>query len=135
MKSVLVLFYFIPVLSFAQLKKPLTHDVYDGWKSVGELLISNDGNYIVYAINPQEGDGDLVIQNVKTGYRKNIARGYNAVITEDNRYAVVKIKAPYQDTRQAKIKKKKPDDLPKDSLAIVLLGADSIIKVSRVKSF
>jgi hypothetical protein len=47
---------------------------------------------------------------------------------------LLKIKAPYQDTRQAKIKKKKPDDMPKDSLAIVLLGADSIIKVSRVKS-
>jgi hypothetical protein len=135
MKSVLFFLVFIPLLSFAQTKKPLTHEVYDGWKSVGERFISNDGNYILYAINPQEGDGEMVIQNVKTGYRKNIPRGYSAVITEDSRYAILKIKPPYQDTRQAKIRKKKPDDMPKDSLTIVLLGADSVVKVSRVKSF
>ena len=136
MKSVLFsLLILMPVVLLAQTKKPLTHDVYDGWKSVGERFISNDGNYIVYAINPQEGDGEIVIQNIKSGYKKNIPRGYSAVITEDSRYAILKIKPAYQDTRQAKIKKKKPDDMPKDSLAIVLLGADSVIKISRIKSY
>ena len=125
----------MPVILFAQTKKPLTHDVYDGWKSVGERFISNDGRYIVYAINPQEGDGELIIQNIQSGYKKSIARGYNAAITEDSRYAILKIKPPYKDTRQAKIKKKKPDDMPKDSLTIVLLGADSVIKISRIKSY
>ncbi len=136
MKSVLFsLLILIPVVLLAQTKKPLTHDVYDGWKSVGERFISNDGNYIVYAINPQEGDGEIVIQNIKSGYKKSIPRGYSAVITEDSRYAILKIKPVYQDTRQAKIKKKKPDEMPKDSLTIVLLGADSVIKISRIKSF
>jgi dipeptidyl aminopeptidase/acylaminoacyl peptidase len=119
----------------AQNKKPLTHDVYDGWKSAGERKISNDGNYILYAVNPQEGDGEMIIQNIKSGYKKIIPRGYNGIITEDSRYAVLKIKPAYQDTRQAKIKKKKPDEMSKDSLAIVLLGADSIIKISRIKSY
>ena len=56
---------FLPVLLFvsisisAQTKKPLDHAVYDGWKSVGERMISNDGQYTVYAINPQEGDERL----------------------------------------------------------------------------
>ncbi len=135
MKSFLIALALLPAFSFAQTKKPLTHDLYDGWKSVGERFISNDGNYIVFAVNPQEGDGELVIKNVKTGYIKTIPRGYGAVITEDSRYAILKIKPPYQDTRQARIKKKKPDDMPKDSLAIVVLGADSIVKVSRIKSF
>ena len=119
----------------AQNKKPLTHDVYDGWRSVGERKISNDGNYILYAINPQEGDGEMIVQNVKTGYKKTIARGYNGIITEDSKYAILKIKPAYQDTRQAKIKKKRPDEMPKDSLAIVLLGTDSIVRISRVKSY
>ena len=93
---------FIPVLIFfslfssAQNKKPLDHSVYDGWKSVGERAISNDGNYVVYAINPQEGDGDLIIQNTKTNYKLTVSRGYNAVITEDSRYAVFKIKPKYK---------------------------------------
>jgi len=120
---------------FAQSKKPIDHTVYDNWKSAGERAISNDGNFVVYNIAAQEGDGELVIRNTTTGYVKTVARGYNAVITEDNRYVVFKIKAPYQDTRQARIKKKKPDDMPKDSMGMIVLGTDSITKISRVKSF
>ena len=92
---------FLPALLFisftisAQTKKPLDHSVYDGWKSLGERMISNDGQYAVYAINPQEGDGDLVIQNLATQQKKTIARGYGAVITEDSRFVVFKIK-PHQ---------------------------------------
>ena len=39
---------------FAQ-KKPLDHSVYDGWQSIGERMISNDGRWVVYTINAQEG--------------------------------------------------------------------------------
>lgn len=119
----------------AQTKKPLDHSVYDGWKSLGERMISNDGKYIVYTINPQEGDGELVIKNIADNYTKTIARGGSAIISTDSRYVYFKIKAPFKDTRQAKIKKKKPDEMPKDSLGIVELGKDSVIKIARIKSF
>lgn len=134
-KLLLPVFALAVNVCLAQTKKALTHDAYDGWKSVGERTISNDGSYILYAINPQEGDGEMIVQNVKTGYKKSIARGYSGVITEDNKYAILKIKPPFQDTRQAKIKKKKADDMPKDSLAIILLGTDSVVKISRIKSY
>ncbi|MBL7703289.1 MAG: S9 family peptidase [Ferruginibacter sp.] len=133
--------FLLPVLLFtgvnvsAQVKKPLDHSVYDGWRSVGERLISNDGQYIVYAINPQEGDGELIIQNAATLEKKTIARGYNAVITEDSRYVVFKIKPIFQETRQAKIKKKKADDMTKDSIGIVELGKEAVVKFARVKGF
>jgi len=126
---------FIFANSFAQNKKPLDHTVYDSWKSIGERLISNDGKFVVYTVVPQEGDGDLVIQNPQTRYKKVIARGYGAVITEDSKYVVFKIKPFFQDTRQAKIKKKLPDDMPKDSLGIVELGKDSVLKIAKVKSY
>ncbi len=132
---IISLFLIISLHGYAQTKKPLDHSVYDTWKSLGERMISNDGNYIVYAINEQEGDGDLFIRNIRTGYQKIIQRGYAAVITEDSRYVICKIKPVYQENRQAKIKKKKADEMVKDTLAFLQLGADSIIKVSRVKSF
>lgn len=136
MKNVFFLFLLcFATTSFAQNKKSLTHDVYDGWKSVGERMISNDGKFAVYAINPQEGDGELTIHNLSTQTKKTIARGYNAVITQDSRYVVFKIKPIFQETRQAKIKKKKADEMAKDTLAIVELGKDSVIKLPRVKSF
>jgi dipeptidyl aminopeptidase/acylaminoacyl peptidase len=133
-------FFSILLLSIAfsatsQNKKPLDHTVYDNWKSIGERMISNDGKFVVYAVNPQEGDGELVIQNPQTKYKKIIPRGYSAVITEDSKYAVFKIKPPFQDTRQARIKKKRPDDMPKDSLGIIELGAESVTKFARTKTF
>ncbi len=98
-------------------------------------MISNDGAYVVYTVNPQEGDGELVIQNPKTKYKKVVSRGYSATITEDSKYLIFKIKPFFQDTRQAKIKKKKGDDMPKDSFAIIELGKDSVIKITRVKNY
>ncbi len=133
--------FFFTVLLFAaftvtaQNKKAIDHTVYDGWKSIGERMISNDGKFVVYGVNPQEGDGELVVQNAQTKYKKIVARGYSAVITEDSKYVVFKIKPFFQDTRQAKIKKKTGDDLPKDSLAIMELGQDSILKIAKVKSY
>src|SRR4026208_391433 len=68
-------------------KKPLDHTVYDGWQTIGERMISNDGKWVVYTVNVQEGDNELVIQSSDAKYKKTVARGYNAVISEDNRFA------------------------------------------------
>lgn len=128
------LFTFSTFILFAQ-KKVLDHSVYDGWQRIGERMISNDGKWVVYTINPQEGDNELVITSSNASYKLSVARGYNAVITEDSRYAVFKIKPFFQSIKEAKIKKKKPDDMPKDSFAIVELGKDSIWKTAAVKNF
>src|SRR5215471_5012774 len=134
MRRMLLLFVIIPALANAQ-KKPLDHSVYDGWQSFGERHISNDGRWVAYTINPQEGDGVLVVQATDNSYKKEIPRGYSAVISEDSRFVICKIKPFFKDTRDARIKKKKPDDMPKDSLAIIEAGKDSIIKIARVRSF
>ena len=46
---------------------------------------------------------------------------------------VFKIKPIFQETRQAKIKKKKADDMTKDSIGIVELGKEEVIKIPRIK--
>lgn len=124
-----------PFLSIAQNKKPFDHSVYDQWQSVQSPQISDDGKWVVYMVNPQEGDGELVIQSTDGKYKKSIARGYNSLITQDSRFVIFKVRPFFKDTRDAKIKKKKPDDMPKDSLAIVEFGKDSVWKTARVKTF
>src|SRR5690349_19502428 len=94
--ALIVLLFNLPVI--AQ-KKVIDHSVYDGWQSIGERAISNNGKYVVYAVNPQEGDGTLVIQSTDNSYKKEIPRGYAAVITEDSRFVVFKIRPLYKDTR------------------------------------
>jgi dipeptidyl aminopeptidase/acylaminoacyl peptidase len=116
-------------------KKPLDHTVYDAWQHIGERMISNDGKWVVYSVDPQEGDNELVIQSSDAKYSRRIPRGYNALITEDNRFVVFKIKPLFRDTREARIKKKKADDFPKDSLGLIELGKEDLWKVPRVKTF
>ena len=129
----LVLLFIVPAL-YAQ-KKPLDHTVYDGWQTIGDRMISRDGKWVVFNINVQEGDNQLVIRSSDAAYQKTIARGENAVITTDSRYLVFRIKPLYKDTRDARIKKKRPDDMPKDTLAVIELGKDSIWKKPRVRGF
>lgn len=116
-------------------KKPLDHTVYDSWQNIGDRMISNDGKWVVYSVDVQEGDNELVVQSTDATYRKTVARGSDAQISEDSRYVIFKIKPLYKDTRDGRIKKKKPDDMPKDSLAIIELGKDSVWKYARVKSY
>ncbi|MFN2438545.1 MAG: hypothetical protein ABR503_05055, partial [Chitinophagaceae bacterium] len=128
----------ILVISFATnaQKKPLDHTVYDSWQSIGERMISNDGKWVVYTVTPQEGDANLFIQSTDgTKFKKSFPRGYNALITEDNRFVVFKIRPLYKDTRDARIKKRKPEDFPKDSFAVVELGKENAWKIAKIKSY
>ena len=134
-RTSLLLLALITTISVWSQKKPLDHSVYDSWKAVGERTISPDGRYLAYAINPQEGDGVLVVQSSDNSWKKEIPRGYNATITEDNKYVVFRIRAFFKETREARIKKKRPDDMPKDSLGIIELGKDSVTRIGRVKSY
>ena len=116
-------------------KKPLDHTVYDNWQSIADRAISNDGKYVAYAINPQEGDGILVLQSLQGDYKVVIPRGVGVVLSEDSKYAVFRIKPTFAQTRDAKIKKKRPDEMPKDSLGVLKLGDKTINKIARLKSF
>jgi dipeptidyl aminopeptidase/acylaminoacyl peptidase len=134
-KLTLLLTIFLSTLSLFAQKKPLDHSVYDGWQNLADRTISPDGKYVTYAINPQEGDGVLAVQAVSGDYKKQFPRGYAPVITMDGRYLVFRIKPLFRDTRDARIKKRKPEDMPKDSLGILLLGTDNLVKVPRIKGF
>lgn len=130
-----IFFSFLFFLANGQSKKPLDHSVYDSWQSVVQPQLSAYGKWVVYQVNPQEGDGELVIQSSDGQYKKAIPRGYASGITQDSRYVIFRIKPLFKETRDARIKKKKPDEMPKDSLGIVELGQDSVYKTARIKSF
>ena len=120
--------------AFAQ-KKPLDHSVYDQWQSVKETIIQPQGQYIVYTIVPQEGDGQLFIRNISTKEIIQIDRGAQAIFSEDGMFVFGKIKPFFAETRKAKIDKKKADELPKDSLFIYDIKKAQLDKIANVKSF
>ena len=119
----------------AVVKKPLTHDVYDFWKDIPERVISNNGVWFGYALNPQEGDGKVVFHNLNTQQVDSVARGEGLKLTTDSEFAVFKIKPQLSVTKAAKRAKKKRDEMPKDSLGIYALSTKQLIKVPTVQSF
>jgi len=142
-KKLTFLFLLCTSIVFAQ-KKPLDHSVYDTWESVGTKQLSRDGNWAAYNINQQEGDANLYFQHSLTAQKIKISRGTApqsgfgspiSLFSADSKFAVFAIKPWYKDTRLAKIKKKKPDEMTKDTLGIVNLTTLAITKVPRVKSF
>ncbi len=122
------------VLGSAQ-KKVLDHSVYDSWKSISNINISNDGKYSAILVKEQEGDDYLMIKNLKTQKDLVVPRGYTYTVTPDQKYIVAQIKAPFAVTRQAKIKKTAEEKMPKDSLAIISLDNFSVFKIPNVKSY
>lgn len=120
--------------SFAE-KKPLDHSVYDGWNSIPSSSLSENGRYVLYQVSPQEGDGYLMIKDRTTSKEIKIDRGYNGLLSTNGKNAVCLIKAPFAATRDAKIKKKKAEEMPQDSLAVIELLSGKIEKISQVTSY
>ena len=134
-------FFLLPCLllslSLQAQKKPLDHSVFDSWQSVANTAISPSGQVVTYEVNPQEGDGTLYIRVIgkKQDRVLEIPRGYKATVLEDDSYAVCQIKPFFAKTRRAKIDKKKADDMPKDSLAVINLKTFEVRKYPDVKGY
>ncbi|EDM36870.1 probable acylaminoacyl-peptidase [Pedobacter sp. BAL39] len=133
-KNFTLVLIFLSSFSFAQ-KKPLDHSVYDSWESILSKQLSNNGIWAMYGITQQEGDATLYMNNQQTNASLKAARGFNGSFSNDSRYAVFMIKPFFKDTRLARIKKKKVEEMTRDSLGIANLANLTIIKIPRVKSF
>jgi dipeptidyl aminopeptidase/acylaminoacyl peptidase len=140
-------------VSFAQSKRPLNHNDYDGWKSIVSQKLSNDGKSLAYGLFPQEGDGEVVIRNLVTGKEQREAagarpapvpnanaeegpppeaRGVTISFSADSKTLVFSTFSSKASVDQAK-KDKKP--APKDGMVILDLASGKMSRVDRVKQF
>ncbi|WP_017258242.1 alpha/beta hydrolase family protein [Pedobacter arcticus] len=135
-KTFLVLLFTCTTFVCFSQKKPVDHSVYDSWESIGSKQISASGKWIGYSIAPQAGDTTLLIKSVKNGSTVfSYPHAQKFTITQDEAFVVFSIIPKFSDTRQAKIKKKKAVDMPKDSLGILNLNSKTLEKIPQVKSF
>ncbi|WP_448138605.1 prolyl oligopeptidase family serine peptidase [Sphingobacterium siyangense] len=134
-KSICIPFCFLAAFAAHAQKKPLDHTVYDSWQSVSSPYISKSGKFVLFQVVPQEGDNQLFLKTKENKELIQIPRGYNGKLTDTENHLLSLVKAPFAVTREAKIKKKKADELPKDSLAIYNLTTSSLVKFAQVKSY
>lgn len=125
-----------PFLLFSQDKKVLDHADVHRWRKIEQPRISNDGQWVAYALAPvTEGDAALCLWDARANTTRTFARGGEARFSEDNKWLVFRIK-PHLDTLKAQRRRKvKEEDLPKDTLGILNLSTGNLEKVARLKNF
>lgn len=144
----------------APAKRPLTHNDYDSWRSIQAAQISRDGKFVAYAYMPQDGDGEIIVRNIATGTDWRAPRGYRPpvpppddpganvgefleaqgrllrpVFTADSRFVVFGTEPTKAELTKAKKEKKKPEDMPRNGLAIMDLSNGAVTRIERVKTF
>lgn len=116
-------------------KKVLNHDVYDGWNDIAKSAISNNGKLVSYEVNPQKGDGALWVYNDSTKSNRQFSRGYNAKFSPQSNFIVFQVKPQFEMTRQAKLAKKKADEMPKDSIKVFVFTNSRTYSFPNAKSY
>jgi dipeptidyl aminopeptidase/acylaminoacyl peptidase len=132
---ILVLLPLAPTAGQAAGKKAISYDAYDGWRSIQGTQISRDGVWLAYALVPQDGDGELVVRNLKTDKEYRAPRGKEPVITMDGKFVVFTIAPLKAEADKAKKEKKKAEEQPKNGLGIMNLATGEVTTADRVKSF
>lgn len=130
---VLFIFYYLGLSAQIPNKKSLDIEDFAGWKTISNSIISNDGDYIAFELNPQKGDRNLIINH--NNHYDTIPRGQNAAFGPDNNFIVFKIEQPEDTIRQAKLDKVKKDKMPKDSLGIYIFRHNQFFKFPQLKTF
>lgn len=157
-RALLVSLLFLYPLVGAE-KRPLTHNDYDSWKHIQDQRLSNDGRYLAYAVFPQQGDGELIVRDLKTGkeFRQPIGElppppppNYGNPQSEDappvtphvtirftpDSTAVVFSTFPTHDaTETAKRAKTKAENMPKGDVVVIKLPSGEPFRASSVKNF
>lgn len=116
-------------------KKPLTHSVYDSWKTITYRALTNDGSSAAFTVNPQDGDGKVIFYNLKTNAQDSVKRAAEINLTWDSQLAIFKIKPQQKLVKDLRRQKKKKEDLPKDSLGIYSFATRKTEKLPEVKSY
>jgi len=116
-------------------KPALDHSVYDMWKSVSSTAISDDGKWVSYQVNPQQGDGMLYYYNAERKSLDSVTRGSDQQFLPSSEYLIFKVPPSYNELREAKKKKLKDDKMPKGNTGIVNLLSGEQKIYERVKSF
>lgn len=119
----------------AQNKVPLTYKDFDQWRSLSGETLTPDGRYLIFGLNPQEGDGEIRVRNLRNNQEVSHERGERFQVSYDGKTLVHFITAPYAMVRQALIDGDKPEEEFDDTLAVYNIYEDNLETFPEVGSF
>lgn len=141
----------ITLVATAQ-KRPLVPTDFDSWKTINGQVLTHDGHYLAYGLFPQEGDGLVVLRDLKSGQEWKASAGQlpppvpddpgadapapprtiKLEFSQDGHWLVYLAYASHDAVEVAKKDKKKP---AQEELVLVETTTGKATRVPAVKSF
>lgn len=116
-------------------KKPLSVSDFAAWQVLNNPIVSNDGKWTAFELNPQKGNGNLLVKTIDSKKVDTLSRGFDARFSPESDFIAYKIKQPEDSIRSAKKKKLKKEQMPKDSLGILVFKRHRIYTFPNLKQF
>lgn len=110
-------------------KTVLTFEDIMKFKEIRSPQISENGDWVAYAVEPGRGDGEAYIHHIKSGRAYKIERGQNPVFSKGGRWLAAAVMPSAVETAKAK------KDKPKKGMALVDTGTGEIQLVENIQSF
>jgi dipeptidyl aminopeptidase/acylaminoacyl peptidase len=118
----------------AQDRRPLDHDVYEIWRTIGTQAISPDGVWVLYTLELENGDGELVVARVGSEVEHRIPRGQGPSFDAGGHHVVFAI-GPHLEATRAARESGNRNQAPRDSLGILNLATGEVTRIPDVRSF
>lgn len=135
MSRLLFTFFLISCFSVYSQLKPIDHTAYDSWKRIERHTFSPKGNFVSYEIIPLKGDGFLYLYNNNTHKLDSFPRGKEAKWASDESFLVYTQTPGYDTLRKCELNKVAKSKWPKDSVFVVDLSNDTLLKLNKLKTF
>jgi len=110
-------------------KKAMTMQDVMQFKHIRRPVISEDGGWLAYGLQPDRGDGEACIQGLGSDKAITIPRGADPVISKDSRWVGAVVKPPASELD------KSGKDKPKPGMALVEIQSGEIKPFEKVERF
>ncbi len=131
----LITFLIITNLMAQGQKKNLDHDAIEKWNNITQTVISDNGSYVSYKVEPWKGDSEIFLYTNKGAKLNSFVCATDIRFTGDSRFLLFKRVPSLETVRTLRMKKTKKDDMPGDKLGIYDIKAKHLMELEDLLSF
>ncbi len=135
-----------PLAAQVTARRPLTYDVFESWRSIQGTRLSDDGQWLAYALTAQAEDGELIVRNFASGQELKHPRGTSPQFTRDGKFVIFTIVPPKaEDEAERQNQPAQPAGGPgeegqnqaqnRNSLGIMALPGGEVTTVPQISTF
>lgn len=125
----ILLCFFLPAIISAQNGKLTFEDIMK-WEDISDTDISDNGQWIIYSVWPDRGDGEAIIKSIDGNKQYTIELGDNPAITANGQWVGANIMPPLKEQLKAK-----KDNKPLQGFGLLNTENGESVKMDSVKSF